>query len=130
MATAGRLMAVGMPAAQAALLGTENQSGLVGVGATKAVAVVLSPGTNFISTVASAGVAAFILPFAEFSAPVSVYNGGASPALVFAQAGDVINVLSTGQTFSVTNGKSALFWPGKKPASTPPVNAWTANLSA
>lgn len=130
MTSPARLMAAGMPAGQAQQIGLADASGLTTTGATKAAALVLLAGNNFIATCASAGVAACILPFAEGSPPILIYNGGASSALVFAQAGETINALSTGATFSVTNGKSCIFMPAKKPNLSPPAGAWIANLSA
>lgn len=125
-----RLTALGMPAALALAMGQQNASGLTTTGSTKATALVLIPGANLISTCASAGVAACLLPFAEAIGDVVVMNGGASSALVFAQAGETINALSTGASFSVTNGKQAIFISAKKANSTPPTGAWVAILSA
>lgn len=127
MATADRLMAVGMPGPQAREIGDSNTSGLVGIGGTKATAVQLLGTRNQIATCASAGVAAFQLPPGEFSPPVVILNNGASPALVFA-AGTVetINALSAGASFSATNGKASVFYPAKNTTVTPSVIRWMA----
>jgi hypothetical protein len=131
MTSSARLMAAGMPAQQAVQIAGDANYGLIGTGGTKAAAVQLIAGTNFITTCASAGVAAFQLPPAEQSPVIAVYNGGASPALVFA-AGTVetINALTAGASFSVTNGKSCIFTSSKKNTNTPSTPVWIASLSA
>ena len=133
MSSPARLMAAGMAAPLANQLGTPSTpaAGLVGTGATKAAAVALIAGLNVIATVASAGVAAFQLPLSEASPPVIIINGGASPALVFAAGTtETINALSAAASFSVTNGKTAIFWPGKKNSVTPATGLWAVTLSA
>lgn len=114
------LMARGLPAGVADKIGSTLSTGLTAAGSTKATALVLSATNNVFSTTAS--LTGALLPFAQMSPDVAIYNGGAQPLLVYAQAGDTINALSTGATFSVTNGKSARFCPsGQK---------WIATLSA
>jgi len=133
MTSPDRLMAAGMPAGQAVQIGMPSTpgAGLVGTGGTKATAVQLVAGVNFIATCASAGVAAFQLPPAEGSPPVVVEDDGASSALVYAAGTtDKINALAPGASFSVTNGKRAIFFPGKDNSVTPPVGRWSAILSA
>ncbi len=129
MTSPARLMAAGMPAAQANQLGTPTQYGLVGTAATRATGVQLIAGVNIIATCASAGVAVFQLPASEASPPVIVENDGASSALVCSLAGttETVNALSAGATFSVTNAKRAIFWPCQKSAT---VRGWVAILSA
>lgn len=128
MTSPERLMAAGMPAAQAVQIGTPTKFGLVGTGGTKAAAVQLVAGVNIIATCASAGVAAFQLPTAEGSCPVIVEDDGASSALVFATGTtETINALTAGASFSVTNAKRAIFWPCRKSAT---VLGWVATLSA
>lgn len=128
MTSPDRLMAAGMPAAQAVQLAGGSKSGLVGTGGTKAAAVQLVAGPNIIATCASAGVAAFQLPTAEGAPPIPVENDGASPALVFAAGTtETINALSAGASFSVTNAKRAIFYPCRKSST---VIGWIAVLSA
>lgn len=133
MTSPDRLMAAGIPAGAAVQLGSPSTpgAGLIGTGAGKSTAVQLIAGVNIIATCASAGVAAFQLPTAEGSPPVIVANNGASPALVFGNGTvETINALTAGASFSVTNGKSAIFWPGKKNSVSPSVPTWVSNLSA
>lgn len=126
-----RLMAAGMPAGQAVQLAGNSKAGLVGTGAGKSTAVQLIGQYNYILTCASAGVAAFQLPLAEASYDVVVENDGASPALVFpGGTTDTINALTAGASFSVTNGKRAVFYPGKNNVGTPPTGRWIVILSA
>ena len=133
MTEPSRLMAAGIPAGAALQLGTPSTpgAGLIGTGAAKSSAVPLIAGVNIIATVASAGVSYFQLPTAEASPPVIVGNQSGTAALVVANGTvEVINALSAGASFSVTNGKTAIFWPGKKNSVTPAVPCWIANLSA
>ncbi len=126
-----RLMANGMAEPLADQLGQDNKSGLIGTGGTKATAVQLTGDINFIATCASAGVAAFQLATAEGSPPVIVENDGVSPALVFAAGTtEKINALTAGASFSVTNAKRAIFFPGVDNSVTPPVKRWVVILSA
>lgn len=120
MADVAVLMARGMPGGQAERIGTTLSTGLTATGSTKGTALILASSNSIFSTVASNTGA--LLPFAQLSGVQTIYNGGAQPLLVYAQAGDTINALSTGASYSVTNGKSASFSPsGQK---------WIANLSA
>lgn len=120
MADAVVLMARGLPGGLADKIGSTLATGLTAAGTTKATALVLSGSVSVLSTCASG--AGVLLPFAQISAEQAIYNGGAAVCYVYAQAGDTINALSTGDHFSVTNGKSARFIPsGQK---------WVATLSA
>lgn len=116
-----RLMAAGMPARLAAQIGSGDSSALTATGTTKATALLMPPGLNVFTTVGSNAGAR--LPDAAGAPWMSVYNGGANPLLVYTNnALDVINALSAGGSFSVTNGKSAVFVPAG--------NRWIANLGA
>lgn len=131
MTTPNRLMAAGVPAGAAVQLGMQSKSGIVGTGGTKATAVQLIAGVNTLATVASAGVAAFILPTAEASCEIVVDNQGASSALVFANGTtETINALSAGASFSVTNAKRAVFYSRTLTTLTPPTIGWSVILSA
>lgn len=116
----GRLLAAGMPAAQAAQIGSSDAINLTATGSTKAGALPLVGGLNIFTTAAlnTGG----MLPPASASPWVNVYNGGSNPILVYTGTStDVINALSAGASFSVTNGKCATFIPAG--------NRWIANLS-
>lgn len=127
MTSVTRLMAVGMPGPQADLIGCDNAAGLVGTGGTKAAAVQLLGDYNQIATCASAGVAAFQLPPAEFSPILVILNNGASPALVFgAGTTETINALTANASFSATNGKVTVFYPSKITTTSPPTARWIA----
>lgn len=121
MTSPARLMAAGMPAGQATQIGCDSATGLVAAGSTKAAALVLTAEVNVFATVSSGKSA--LLPPCEGSAPVAIYNGGANALAVYAAGTDVINANSAGASFSVTNGKSAVFVPGSG-------GHWIANLSA
>lgn len=123
MAGRGELMALGLPAGQAFLLGTNAVTGLSGAGtSSQANATALNDVTcAFFSTVAANSGAR--LPTAEGNGVVAIYNGGASPLLVYPATGEQINQgTATTGSFSVTNAKSALFVPSTK--------GWVAILSA
>ena len=125
MTSSERLMAAGMPWGQAVQIGTDSSYALTATGSTKAGALVLVGHNNMFATVASNTGA--LLPVAEASPPVTIYNGGAQPLLVYANGTDTINALSAGASFSVTNGKACMFTTARKSAT---VNGWIANLSA
>lgn len=120
MSTAKVLMGAGVPGLQAQLLGDVAATGLTTSVTTKATASQLTGNVCFFTTVASGG--ATLLPPAETSPPVAIYNGGANPLLVFANGTNTINALSAAQSFSVTNGKGALFYPA--------ITGWVAILGA
>jgi hypothetical protein len=121
MATRSELMALGMAGPLAAEIGSSKATALKALGSTKATALVLAATVAIFGTVSS-GTGA-MLPAAAGSPPVSIYNGGSNALLIYtANTLDTINALSAGAGFSVTNGKSAIFWPAG--------NIWTANLSA
>lgn len=121
MSTQNELMAAGMPWGQAVQIGQNPGTGLVAAGTTKAGALVLAAQANVFVTVSSGKGAS--LPNASGAPNIAIYNGGSNALLVYTgNSLDVINALSAGGSFSVTNGKSALF--------TPAANRWIANLSA
>lgn len=129
MASPGRLMGAGMPAALANEIGTDSASGLLtATGSTIAGALVLLADFNLMGTVASGtGVQ---LPPAEGQPIQAVYNGGSNALLVYPQATEIINAGSVGVAFSVGAGKSCILYPGKNNAVSPSIGAWVANLSA
>lgn len=121
MADNAELMAAGMSAEQARLLGnTKPQTGLVATGSTiaDALALTTSEFAEF-ATVGSGNGA--LLANAGGSSDLVIFNGGASPLTVYPQAGQYINGTLNG-TFSVTNGKAATFIPSG--------TRWIAVLSA
>jgi hypothetical protein len=120
MTTAGELMAAGIPAGAATQIGFLKSTALKGTGTTKATALILTGTFNVFTTVSSNTGA--LLPPAVGSPPVAISNGGANPLLVYANGTDIINALSAGASFSVTNAKSCVFFPAG--------NQWIANLSA
>ena len=126
MASPERLMAAGMPAGQANQIGTDSAYALVATGSTKADALQLtSHNAMILTTASSTGV---ILPTAEASPPVTIYNGGANTLSVYAYGTtDTINALSAGAASSIATGKNVIFMPARKSAT---VNGWIANLSA
>lgn len=129
MASPGRLMAAGMPAALALELGQESGSGLLtAAGSTAATALTLTADFNLFGTVAS-GTGA-ILPFAEGQPMQAVYNGGSNTLSIYPQATEIINAGSVGVAFSVSAGKGAFFVPGKDNGVTPAIGAWIAVMSA
>lgn len=122
MATNAQLMALGMPAALANLMGAVESTGQSATATTKATASTLGGTVNSFSTVASSG--CVLLPSAQATTgPVSVYNGGANALSVYAPGtAETINALSAGAAFSVTAGKGAIFMPGNQ--------KWVAALGA
>jgi len=120
MTTATELMAAGVPAGAAVMLGGPSATGLVATGTTKATALVIAAAVNVFATVSSSKGA--LLPSATGSPIVAIYNGGANALSVYAAGTDTINAGSAGAAFSVTNAKSATFIAAG--------NKWIANLSA
>ncbi len=122
MATNAQLMALGMPAAQANLMGAVEATGQTVSATTKATASTLAGTVVAFSTVASGG--CVLLPSAQATAgPVAIYNGGSNALSVYTTGtAETINALSAGAAFSVTNGKGAIFMPGNQ--------KWVAVLGA
>jgi hypothetical protein len=122
-------MAAGVPAEAALQLGMSSGTGaLTATGSTLATGLTLSANFNLFGTVAASSGA--VLPAAGLSGPVVVYNGGASALSVYPQATEFINAGTAGAAFSVTNAKSAVFYPGMKTSVDPDKGAWIAVLSA
>ena len=120
MSSRGNLMAAGMPWGQAVQIGSSLATALKATGSTKAGALALAATMNVFGTVSSGTGAS--LPPASGSAMVTIYNGGSNALAVYTgNSTDVINALSAGASFSVTNGKSAFFIPHD--------GQWIANLS-
>ena len=120
MSTAANLMALGLPSALAGMVGCTPATGLTTSVTTKATASQLTSNVCFFSTVASSG--ATLLPPADTSPIVAIYNGGANALNVYANGTNTINALSAGAAFSVTNAKGAIFIPGQ--------TGWVAILGA
>ena len=118
MATASELMAAGVPASVANMVGGQAATGLVGVGTTAGTGLVLTSDYNVFATVSASSSA--VLPTATGQSTMAIYNGGAGALQVFPNGTQNIN--GANSPFLVTNGKSALF--------TPAGNQWIANLSA
>lgn len=120
MSTAANLMGAGMPALQAQLLGQVPGTGLSVTATTKATASQLTTSTCFFTSVVASG--ATLLPPAEMSPPIAIYNGGGQNLSVYANGTNTINALSAAQAFTVTNGKGAIFFPA--------ATGWVAMLGA
>lgn len=110
MSGRGDLMAAGMPAGQAVQIGTSLATALTASGTTKAAALVLAAAINVFGTVSSGKACA--LPAASGSPPIAVLNGGANSLAIFTgNSVDVIDSLSTGASYTLTNAKKVLFYP-------------------
>lgn len=121
MSTAAELMAAGMAAGLAGQIGSVLATGLTAAGSAKTDALQLAATSNVFTTVGSSTGAK--LPAPSGSAPVVIYNGGANALTVYSYGtADTINALSANAGFSVTNAKSAIFWPAG--------SRWVAVLSA
>lgn len=121
MSTRGELMASGMPGLQATQIGQHPLLNQKATGSTKATALALNGGSLVVFTTVSSGTGC-LLPAAVGAPAVVIYNGGSNALAVYSTGTDVINALTANASFSVTNGKAALFFPAG-------VN-WVANLSA
>jgi hypothetical protein len=120
MTIASNLLSLGMPAALAGAIGATPGTALTTAVTTKATAAQLTSNVCFFTTVASSG--ATLLPPADMSPPVAIYNGGGQNLSVFANGTNTINALSAGAAFTVTNGKGAIFYPAQ--------TGWVAILGA
>lgn len=120
MSTPTELMAAGLAALVASQIGTGANITLTASGTTKANGLQLKSGMN-VFTVVSSG-KAMVLPPAGGSAPVLIVNGGANSGSLFSSGTDVINALTAGAAFTVTNAKIALFFPAG--------NRWAGGLFA
>jgi hypothetical protein len=121
MATQGRLMAAGMAAGLAQMVGQEFAGALTATGTTQANALNIASSDVSIFTTVAAGTGA-VLPLAEAQPPQVVYNGGVSALLVYPAGTETINALGASTAISVPAGKSAVFFPGRM--------AWICNISA
>lgn len=130
MASPSRLMASGIAAQAASMIGQTGATGLTALGTTKAGAMVIAAAINKFATVATATGLGAILPRAENSTPQVIYNGGAAILAIYARGAsgatpaETINALTTGAAFSIAAGKSAVFWP------TQAIPGYLATLSA
>ena len=116
------LMGLGLPPALAQDLGVQVSTGLSGAGTSSQANATPLLTTTFavFSTVAANSGA--LLPSAAGAGAVYVFNNGANALLVYPATGESINASSANTAFSVTNGKSAIFYPAG--------NRWMAILSA
>jgi hypothetical protein len=122
MATSATLIGLGVPGAQAGVLGAVEATAQTASATTKATASTLGGTVVAFSTVASSG-AVLLPPAQSVNGPVAIYNGGANSLSVFTTGtAETINALSAAQAFSVTNAKAAIFMPGNL--------KWVAVLSA
>lgn len=117
MPSTQELMGHGMPSGLAKALGQDYNAGLTATGSTQGTALALTSALSSFSTVAASTGA--ILPPASNKAPYVTYNGGANPLTVYPNGADTINGTTS---FSVTNGKSAVFFQFD--------GGWIANLSS
>jgi hypothetical protein len=112
---------VGLPGQNRTLLGVDAYvSGLTATGSAQGDALTLT-GTFVNFTTVASGTGA-ILPSASNAGPVLIANNGANALLVYPASGEFINAGSANGSFSVTNAKTALFFPAG--------NRWFAILSA
>ena len=121
MATPERLMATGMPAGQAQVLGFTQATGLTAAGTNQGNALDISATDINVFTTVAAGTGAR-LASAEGQPLQCVYNGGVSALLVYPAGTETINALGASTAISVPAGKSAVFFPGRL--------SWVANISA
>lgn len=114
-------MRASLPAEAARLLGaTANTTAQTATGSVQGDALVLTGNiTNFTTVAASTGC---ILPSATGVGPYFVLNNGANALKVYPATGETINGAAANAAFSVTNAKSASFYPHG--------NQWVAVLSA
>lgn len=122
MSLKAELMASGIAAGAASQLGVDTpNTALTGAGTVSTDALLLTSGVSQFSTVASGSGAR--LPPAAGQGPFLVVNGGSNPLLVYPASGEKINyATATTGSFSVTNAKTATFFPIG--------SGWIANLSA
>lgn len=122
MATNAQLIALGTAPALANLMGAVEATSRTATATTKATASTLGGTVVSFSSVASSG--CVLLPSAQaVSGPVAIYNGGGNTLSVYTTGtAETINALSAGAAFSVTDGKGAIFMPGKQ--------KWVAVLGA
>lgn len=109
MPTRENLMTLGVPANLANVLSGTVTTGLTATGSTQDGALLVQPGLNAFSTVASSTGAR--LPPASTSGPVFIVNGGANTLAVYPATGEYINAGSVNAGFNVTNAKNGLFIP-------------------
>lgn len=107
MASQTELMAHGMAWGLARGLGDDAPaSALVATGTNQATALALTSSLNSFATVAASTGA--VLPSAQNKPDYLIYNGGASALTVYPNGTATVNGATS---FSVTNGKAALFRP-------------------
>lgn len=111
MSLKSELMALGIQPGAANQLGVDTpNTALTGAGTVSTDALLLTSGVSQFTTVASGSGAR--LPPAAGQGPFLIVNGGANALLVYPASGEKINYgTATTGTFSVTNAKTALFYP-------------------
>lgn len=110
MALTSSLMGVGMPSAQANLLGFgSTATGLAAAGSSSSDALQLTAGVNIFATVNSGEGAK--LPSDPMVGMVAVINGGSNALLMYPgeTGGQINNATATTGSYSVANGKTAVF---------------------
>lgn len=121
MATKGELMRSGLAWEAANLIGLDlDTTTETATGSAQTDAFALTASITIFGTVGSGTGAR--LPSATGSSPYAVFNNGANALAVYPATGETINASSANTSFSVTNGKGAIFFPHG--------NKWIANLSA
>jgi hypothetical protein len=120
MALATELMAAGIPGGAARMIGSSAETAVTATGTAQGDAYALKASLTVFGTVGS-GTGA-LLPSATGSPPFVISNGGANALSVYPASGEIINGLSANSAFSVTNAKTAIFYPAG--------NRWVAVLSA
>jgi hypothetical protein len=106
MSSPAELMALGMPNTQANSLGSDTATGVAAAGSSSQTAATkLTAAFNEIAT-AAANSGVMLTAFSDFHL---IFNGGASPVLVYPPVGSFMNG-SLNASYSVTNGKSAFFF--------------------
>lgn len=119
MASQNELMAAGLPAGVAKLIGQVTTTALSGAGTTQGTATAIT-GNSAFSTVASLSGA--VLPSATGSAVITVYNGGANTLTIYPAVGESFYGQSANAGVPCVVGKTVTF--------TPTSFAWMVNFSA
>ena len=120
MATTSALMAAGMPAAWANMLGTTPAPTVTAAGASQQAATQLTPGASILGPAAAAGV---VLPPAGGQPDCVVYNNSGNTQNIYPANGETINSLTANTPVTLITGKSGTFMPaGHK--------AWIYSVSA
>lgn len=88
----------------------DRATGLAAVGTDRDTALVLTKQFNNVATVA-ASTAGVLLPSAAGGIPIFLWNNGANPMHVYAMGAEIIDGVSGVTGVTLTNAKSAIFYP-------------------